>query len=74
MNLSIAEKDHASISFLQWFVTEQVEEEESSSEIAEKLKLIGGDSNGLFILDKELGQRVFTPPAATKSGAGDTAA
>jgi len=74
VDLAIAEKDPASVSFLQWFVTEQVEEEESSSELAEKLKLIGGDSNGLLMLDKELGQRVFTPPAATKAGASGSTA
>ena len=74
MNLAIAEKDHASVNFLQWFVTEQVEEEESSSEVAERLKLIGKDSNSLLMLDKELGQRVFTPPATTKSEAGGTTA
>jgi ferritin len=74
VDLAIAEKDHASVSFLQWFVTEQVEEEESASDLAEKLKLIGGDGNGLLMLDKELGQRVFTPPAATKPGASDSTA
>ena len=74
MDLAIAEKDHASVNFLQWFVTEQVEEEESSSEVAERLKLIGEDSNGLLMLDKELGQRVFTPPTTIKSEAGGTTA
>lgn len=64
VNLAIAEKDHASSSFLQWFVTEQVEEEASASEVLERLKLAGKDAGGLFMLDNELGQRVFTPPAA----------
>jgi ferritin len=64
VNLSLDEKDHASNNFLQWFVGEQVEEEASVDEVAQKLKIIGGDGGGLFMLDQELGQRVFTPPAA----------
>jgi len=64
VDLAIDEKDHASRSFLQWFVDEQVEEEDSASTILERLKLIGESGNGLFMLDKELGQRVFTPPAS----------
>lgn len=63
VNLAIAEKDHATNNFLQWFVDEQVEEEESSSEVAEKLKLIGDGTAGMFMLDNDLGQRVFMPPA-----------
>ena len=64
VNLSLEEKDHASNNFLQWFVGEQVEEEASADEVVQKLKLIGGDGGGLFLVDQELGQRVFTPPAA----------
>jgi ferritin len=60
MELAIAEKDHASRIFLQWFVTEQVEEEATVGEIVDKLTLIKDDSSGLFLLDAELGKRVFT--------------
>lgn len=63
VNLAIEEKDHASRSFLQWFVDEQVEEEDSASTVLDRLKLIGDSGNGLFMMDRELGQRVFTPPA-----------
>lgn len=63
VNLAIAEKDHATTAFLQWFVTEQVEEEASADEIVHKLKLIGDQGAGLLLLDQELGRRVFTPPA-----------
>jgi ferritin len=66
VDLSIKEKDHACNTMLQWFVNEQVEEESSADEIAKRLKLIGKDSNGLFILDQELGQRAFTPPVDLK--------
>ena len=64
VNMSLEEKDHASNNFLQWFVAEQVEEEASVDEVAQKLKIIGGDGGGLFMLDQELAQRTFTPPAA----------
>lgn len=64
VDLAIEEKDHATNIFLQWFVTEQVEEEDNVNEVLSKLKLIDGKGNGMFIMDKELGTRVFNPPAA----------
>ena len=64
VNLALDERDHATNIFLQWFVSEQVEEESSAGEIVDKLKLIGNDANGLFMLDRELGQRLFTLPAS----------
>jgi ferritin len=63
VNLAIKEKDHATVNMLQWFVDEQVEEEASADEIVQKLKLIETNTSGLFMLDQELGQRIFTPPA-----------
>jgi ferritin len=66
VNLALEEKDHASNNFLQWFVSEQVEEEASVDEVVQKLKLIGSDGGGLFMIDQELAQRVFTPPAASE--------
>jgi ferritin len=65
VNLATEARDHATNIFLQWFVTEQVEEEASADEVLQKLKLVGKDSGGLFMLDGEMGQRVFTPPAAS---------
>ncbi len=65
VDLAISEKDHASNNFLQWFVAEQVEEEASANEVVEKLKLIQDNPSGLFMVDAELGKRVFTMPAAT---------
>lgn len=64
VNLAVSENDHASNIFLQWFVTEQVEEESSADEVVQKLKLVGDAKAGLYMLDREMGQRVFTPPAA----------
>jgi len=64
VNLAIEEKDHAANMFLQWFVNEQVEEEKNPLDIIQKLKLIKNSSEGLYMLDKELATRVFTPPVA----------
>jgi len=61
VNIAIEEKDHASNIFLQWFVTEQVEEESSATEIINKLKLLKEAPGGLFMLDRELGARQFVP-------------
>jgi len=65
VDIAIEEKDHASNIFLQWFVTEQVEEEASADEIVQKLKLVGNQGNAIFMLDRELGSRSFTLPAAS---------
>jgi len=62
VNLAIEEKDHATNNFLQWFVNEQVEEESSVNEVVQKLKMIESALGGQFLIDRELGQRVFTPP------------
>ena len=68
VDLAIEENDHAANNFLQWFVNEQVEEEKSADEIVQKLKLVDGSSGALFMIDNELGQRVFTPPKAESGG------
>ncbi len=57
------ESNHAAQIFLQWFVTEQVEEEANATSYVRKLKLVKGDGRGILLLDQEAGQRVFTPPA-----------
>ena len=57
-------KDNAAEIFLQWFVREQVEEEDAAVKVLGQLKLIEGSPQALFLLDRELGQRTFTPPAA----------
>jgi ferritin len=57
VNLTITEKDHATNTYLQWFVTEQVEEEATAMNILEKIKMVGNNKNGLFLLDREMGMR-----------------
>jgi ferritin len=68
VDLSEKEKDYASKGLLQWFVDEQIEEEASADEIVQKLKLMKDAPGGLYMLDKELGTRVFTPPAVKEEG------
>lgn len=55
--VAAAEKDNATSVFLQWFITEQVEEEASADAIVQQLKMIKGSSGGLFMLDHHLGTR-----------------
>ncbi|MFW2368005.1 MAG: ferritin [Desulforhopalus sp.] len=62
VDVAMAEKDHASNIFLQWFVAEQVEEEASAGDVLERMKMIGDDSAGMFAMDLELGKRTFTLP------------
>jgi ferritin len=57
VELANKEKDHATSTFLQWFVTEQVEEEANDNEIISKLKLVGEKGSGLFMVDRELAAR-----------------
>ncbi len=64
VDMAIEERDHATNIFLQWFVSEQVEEEASADEIVQKLKLVGDQGNAIFMLDRELGSRGFALPSA----------
>ncbi|MBN1394980.1 MAG: ferritin [Pirellulales bacterium] len=64
MDLAVEEKDHASHDFLEWFVTEQVEEESNASAIVEQLKLVGDSGVGLYMIDQQLGQRTPSTSAA----------
>ena len=59
VDVAIEEHDHAAQSFLKWFVDEQVEEEANVQEILDTLRLIDGQGNGIFMLDREMRQRVF---------------
>ena len=62
MDLVLAASDHASSSFLQWFVSEQVEEEATADEVLQKLKLVDKTEGGLFLLDQEMDRRTFALP------------
>jgi ferritin len=65
VELALEEHDHASNIFLQWFVSEQVEEEESVGGVLEQLKLMGAAQGGLFMIDRELTKRSFSGSAET---------
>ena len=72
-SLALELKDHATYSVLQWFISEQVEEEESAMDMLNKFKLAGDTPAGLYQLDKELAVRVYnvpTPLAALDAAAG----
>ncbi|MDR1725900.1 MAG: ferritin [Bacteroidales bacterium] len=59
--LAGTEKDYATQSMLQWFIDEQVEEEETPQSIIDTLIRIGDNGSALYMLDKELGARTYTP-------------
>ena len=65
-DLAEKKKDRATFNLLQWYIDEQVEEESNDEEIINQLKLIGKDGQGILMLDKELAQRTYIPPAAGK--------
>lgn len=57
VELAAGARDHATEAFLQWFIREQVEEEATINDVVQQLELIGEDNNGLFLLDRDMGQR-----------------
>ncbi|WP_320033489.1 ferritin [Halarcobacter sp.] len=61
-DIAMREKDHATYNLLQWYVTEQVEEEATLKEIIDHIKLVGDNGYGLYTIDKELSTRVFSDP------------
>ena len=63
VDIAITEKDHATNNFLQWFVEEQVEEEENAMELVGKVKRAQNSVDLMYTLDSELASRVYTPPA-----------
>ncbi|HZJ85551.1 MAG TPA: ferritin [Erysipelotrichaceae bacterium] len=62
MEIAVDEREYATVSFLNWFVDEQVEEEASFKTLIQKFKVAINDEGMLHMLDNELGTRVFTPP------------
>ncbi len=60
VDATVTDKDYATQIFLHWFITEQIEEEATVSEIISKIKLVGGKGDGLFMIDTQLGQTTAT--------------
>ncbi|TWT76489.1 Ferritin [Planctomycetes bacterium CA13] len=65
VDLAAKHSDHAVIAFLQWFINEQVEEEATAMAIVDKLKMIGDNPMGLFMIDQQLSERTAEAPEAT---------
>jgi ferritin len=63
MTIAVDDRDYASQQFLQWYVEEQVEEEDNTSTLRDKIAMVKDMPGGLYMLDKELATRTFTPPA-----------
>lgn len=61
------ENDYATTVLLHWFINEQVEEESNADGLVQKLKLMGDNTGGLFMMDQELAARVFTAPAGAQA-------
>ena len=56
-------KDYRTMKFLDWFVNEQMEEEDSADTMISRYKLFGQDPKGLYLLDQEYAARVYTAPS-----------
>ncbi len=67
VDLALEIRDHATNAHLQWFINEQVEEESNVLGILQQIKLAENSPNGLFMLDRELSQRVYNPPQDSKN-------
>lgn len=65
MKIAVEDDDFASQQFLQWYVEEQVEEEDNTSTIRDKIAMVQEMAGGLYMLDQELAARTFTPPPAS---------
>ena len=62
MDVADEVKDRAAVSFLDWYLKEQVEEEANVSKVLKTLKMVCDDKNSLYMYDKELATRVFNAP------------
>jgi ferritin len=56
-------RDFRTMQFLDWFVKEQAEEETNATDNIKKMELFGSESKGLFMLDQEMGTRMYNPPS-----------
>ena len=61
-------RDYTTQNFLQWYVSEQIEEEALARTILDKLKLIGSDKAGLYLFDRDINQLTVTSAASPATG------
>lgn len=66
LDVAVEEKDHATQVFLQWFITEQVEEEANVKEIVDRLRMIGNNGAALMMIDDKLSMRLPPAPATAQ--------
>jgi ferritin len=66
MDLAVEERDYATQTFLQWYVTEQVEEESNVNDILAPLRMVGEDKGGLMMIDQQLAVRMAPTPLPAK--------
>jgi ferritin len=64
MTLAINEQDYATQTFLQWYVTEQVEEEANVNDILAPLRMVGDEKGGLMLIDQQLAKRTAPAPVS----------
>ena len=69
MDIATKEADHTTANFLQWYVAEQREEEAQFNTILGKLKILGNDGSGLYLMDRDLAQLTAQLTAAKKTNA-----
>jgi ferritin len=62
IHISLSEKDYATHNFLQWYVSEQIEEEAQAKMILDKINLIGDDKGGLYLFDRDIQQLTLNKP------------
>ena len=67
VDICLQEKDYTTHNFVQWYVSEQLEEEAMARSLLDKLKLIGGDSGGIYIFDRDLEKFIPATNGATET-------
>ena len=70
VDVTLQEKDYSTYNFMHWYLDEQVEEENMFRGIIDKLNIIGDDKSGIYMLDKDLGQRRSTGGGADGDAGG----
>ena len=69
VEICLKERDYTTHNFLQWYVSEQIEEEALARKVLDKLKLIGGEKGGLYLFDRDLSSIKANGPGGTSAGA-----
>ena len=64
VDITLQEKDYATHNFLQWYVSEQIEEEALARNILDKIKLIGDDKGGLYLFDNDVKSLIGAEPGS----------